>query len=227
MQALQQLLLDPLKTTWVEVVSKVGSVLPKILAALIILIFGWIIAKILSGISKRILVLIQFDRLATKAGIDEFLAKGGVKRSAVQLLGGLVYWFFLILTFIAAFSAVGLTAVVAPLTSILLYIPNIFVVILILIFGAYVAAFTDSVVRAYSSNVGLNRPELAGRISRALVLLFAIIIALEQLRLETNLITQVFLLSVASLGLGAAIAIGLGAKELTKGYLEKLIRPRK
>jgi len=108
-----------------------------------------------------------------------------------------------------------------------LYIPNIFVVILILIFGAYVAAFTDSVVRAYSSNVGLNRPELAGRISRALVLLFAIIIALEQLRLETNLITQVFLLSVASLGLGAAIAIGLGAKELTKGYLEKLIRPRK
>jgi len=227
MQSFQQLFLEPLQTTWVEVVSKVGSVLPKILAALIILIFGWIVSKIFSGISKRVLVLIQFDRLASKAGLDEFLIKGGVKRNTVQLLGGLVYWFFLILTFIAAFSAVGLSAVVVPLTSILLYVPNIFVVVLILVFGAYLAAFADSVVKAYSANAGVTKPELAGRISRALVLLFAIIIALEQLRLETNLITQVFLILMAALGLGAAIAIGIGAKDLAKTYLEKFIKPGK
>lgn len=227
MQTVQQLFLDPLQAAWVEVASKIGSVLPKVAAAVIILILGWIISKVLARISKRILFLARIDRLATKAGIEQFLLKGGVRKNTVQILEGVVYWFFLTLTFITAFSAVGLSEVVTPLTSLLLYIPNIFIVIMILVAGAYIAAFADSTVRTYSTNIGVKKPELAGRISRGLVLLFVIIIALDQLRLEVNILGQAFLVIMASLGLGIAIAIGLGAKDLAKAHLERIISPPK
>jgi hypothetical protein len=227
MQTVEQLILDPLQTAWIQVGSKLGSILPKIVAAIIILFLGWIISKLLAGLTRRLLLLTRFDRLTAKVGIEDFLAKGGVKRNSVGILSGVVYWFFLILVLITAFTAVGLTAVVAPLTSILLYIPNIFVVILILVVGAYLAAFADSTVKAYSTNFGVKKPEAAGAISRGLVLLFVIIIALEQLRLETEILSQVFLILVAAVGLGIAIAIGLGAKDTAKGYIDKFISPPK
>ncbi|MCI0530398.1 MAG: hypothetical protein L0Y74_00375 [candidate division Zixibacteria bacterium] len=225
MQTVESLFLDPFQAAWTQIATMLGGILPKLVAALIILFLGWLISKLLAGLARKLLFLIRFDRLVAKAGVEDFLAKGGVKKNSVQILGGVVYWFFLILTLITAFGVAGLDAAVDPLISILLYIPNIFIVILILTIGAYLATFADSAVKAYSANFGAGKPEAAGKIARILVLIFVLIIAFEQLQFKTEILSRVFLVVLASVGLGAAIAIGLGAKDTAKTYIDKLTGP--
>jgi len=225
MQTVESLFLDPFQAAWTQIATMLGGILPKLVAALLILFLGWLISKLLAGLARKLLFLIRFDRLVAKAGVEDFLAKGGVKKNSVQILGGVVYWFFLILTLITAFGVAGLDAAVDPLISILLYIPNIFIVILILTIGAYLAAFADSAVRAYSTNFGAKKPEMTGKIARVLVLIFVLIIAFEQLQFKTEILSRVFLIVLASVGLGVAIAIGLGAKDTAKAYIDKLTGP--
>ena len=84
----ENLIVEPVR----EMLTRLIGYLPTLLGALIILIIGWIVAKVIKGIVNRILTVIRFNKLADKAGISEILSKGGLEATAGEVLSGLVYW---------------------------------------------------------------------------------------------------------------------------------------
>ena len=82
---------------------------PKLLAALVILVVGWLAAKLAKVGVTRVLGLVKFDVAAEKAGVQAFLARGNIETSSVAIVGSLVYWLLLLLTLLVAVNAMGIT----------------------------------------------------------------------------------------------------------------------
>jgi hypothetical protein len=223
---------EPLQAAWLKIAEIVGGLLPKLVGFLLILILGWLLSKLFAFLIQKLLKLARINVLSEKAGVEKFLQKGGLKRDAVNIVSRIAYWFFIIITFIVAFNSVGLTAVSEVLNQLLLYFPNIFVAMVILIIGFYLARFVSGLVQVLAGNIGVEKPEVVGNIAYAIVIVFVVPIVLNQLRIASDLVTNTFLLLFGALCLALAIAFGLGSKDLVtslweKSKLAEKIKPRK
>lgn len=204
----------------------IGEFLPNILAAIVILIVGWIIAKIFKAAVGRGLRVIRFPSLTAKAGIDDFLKTGGVEKSTTDLVAVLVYWLVMLIVLVAAVTALRLEAASTVLNQILFYIPNIIVAVIVVAVGLYAANFVSAVVRTAVANAGIEQAEFVAAISRYAMIIFTFAIALEQLGIGRDIVTNGFLVLLGAASFAAALAVGLGARDVVAKYLEELVRKR-
>lgn len=201
-------------------VSQLGAFLPKALLAAAIAIAGWLLAKAIRFAVVKGLRSVNFHVLTERARIDAFLQMGGSQADTTALLGTLVYWLAIIATLIVACNTLGLTYVTELLIRIALFVPKVILAVVILVFGAYFAHFIDGSISIYGQNSGLPEAALLGRLARYAVLLFAILIALDQLDIGGDIIRESFLIILAGMVLALALAFGLGGRQWAANLLE-------
>jgi len=199
---------------------EVGGFLPKALLAVAIAIAGWLVAKAIRFAVVKALRSINFHVLTERARIDAFLQMGGTEADTTAVLGALVYWLVIIAALILACNSLGLTYVTELLSRIALFVPRVILAVVILAFGAYFAHFIDGSVTAYGRSVGFDEAPLLGRLARYAVMLFVILIALDQLGIGGDIIRQSFLIILAGIVLALALAFGLGGRQWAANLLE-------
>jgi hypothetical protein len=154
------------------------------------------------------------------------LAKGGTQYSLAELIGVVFYWVGLLVTFVIAINAVGLTVAADLLNRIVLYVPNVIAAIFILIAGMFVASLLKNIVKAAASNIGLSQANLLSKICEVVIMVFAVAIALQQLNIGARIIELTISIILGAIGLGLALSFGLGCKEIAgksvAEFLEKL-----
>lgn len=214
--------LEPIRVFLVEI----GHFIPKLLVAVIILIAGWLIAKGLRLAVDKGLRAINFNVLTEKAGIDNFLEQGALKNDTVGILAILIYWLVVLAALIVAFNTLGLVHVTDLLGRIALFIPRVIVAVVILAIGAYFARFVASAVEAYCRNVDIEDAALLGRLSFYAIMVFVILIALDQVNIAADIVRQSFLIILSGVMLALAIAFGLGGQAWAAEMLERW-RPRR
>jgi hypothetical protein len=212
--------LDSMKSFWWEV----SAALPALFAATVLLLIGWGVARLLRRGVVRLLRLLRVDLLAEKAGIEDFLLQGGVRYTAVTLLADLVYWLIMFTVILAALNSLGLQNASALFNKIILYVPNVIVAILVLMFGALFAKIVRAVTFTYLSNIGISGADVIGHIAQWAILLFVVSIALEQLSLGGQILVSAFQIGFGAICLALAIAFGLGGKDLAAHLLGKIWR---
>ena len=205
-----------------EMLKRIGEFIPTLVGALIILIVGWIIAKIIRKITLKLLTLIRFDTFADKAGISDALNKGNIKTSTSNLLSGLVYWLIMIMVLVMVVNALGLTVASQLLNGLLSYIPNVIAAVFVLVLGLFLANIMAGIVQTAASNSNLPKPELMARISRWAIVIFAVTISLKQLNIAPLLVATTFNILFGGICLTLALAFGLGGKDVAAKYLEEL-----
>lgn len=213
--------LESMRSFWTDL----SSALPTIAAAILLLIVGWIIARVVRRTLLRVLRFARFDILAEKAGIESFLLQGGVRYTAVTLIANLIYWTLMVAVIFAALNMLGLPNAASLFSKVLAYIPNVIVAVLVLMFGAFAAKLARAVTFTYLSNVGISGAVVIGHIAQWAILLFVLSIALEQLSLGGQVLVSAFQIAFGALCLALAIAFGLGGKEWAAGMLNKLLKP--
>ena len=110
-----------------QFLNEIAVALPQIIGALLILLIGWILARIVKRLSIKGLKLVRFNYLTEKSGIEKFLEKGGVKVSSIDVIGTLIYWIIMLAVILATLNSLKLTAASTLFNQIMLYIPNIIV----------------------------------------------------------------------------------------------------
>jgi putative Mn2+ efflux pump MntP len=155
--------------------------------------------------------------------LTRLLEKGGIKYSLSELIGVICYWLALLVTFVVAINAVGLTIAADLLNQIILYIPNIIAAIFILVLGMFVATVLRNIVQTAANNAGLSQVKVLGKIVEVAAIVFAIAIALEQLNIGAKVIEMIISIVLASLGLGMALAFGLGCKDMAGRFLSEIV----
>ncbi|OGI44187.1 MAG: hypothetical protein A2637_07510 [Candidatus Muproteobacteria bacterium RIFCSPHIGHO2_01_FULL_65_16] len=203
---------------------QLSAFLPKLLAAVVILIAGWMIAKMFNFIVIRGLKAISFNVITEAAGMDKFLRQGGIKKTTIDILGILIYWLVILGTLLVTFNTLGLGVVSELFRSIVQFVPNVIVAILILAIGLYFARFVDNVVVAYSRNIGVEDAELVGRMARYAIMVFVFVISLKQVQVGGDILDKTFLILIAGIVTALAISFGLGGQKWAATQLEKFMK---
>jgi len=209
--------LEPLRSFLVQS----GEYLPRLIIAVLMVLAGWLIAKALRLAVVKGLRAVNFHVLTVRAGMDEFLQQGGMKADTIEIIAALVYWLVILAAMILAFNSLGLVSVTDLLTRLFLFIPRAILAVVVLAFGAYFAYFIENTVIAYGKRAKLADMALLGRLARYAVMVFIILIALEQLGIGGDIIRESFLIILAGVVFALALAFGLGGRRWAADLLER------
>jgi small-conductance mechanosensitive channel len=202
--------------------TQLAGFVPQLLAAMVLLVLGWLVAKVVRTGMVKLLRVLQFDRLSERSGIEAFLKQGQLTVSLSGLLAGLVYWLIILIVIVTVSNSLGLHLVAELFNRVVLYIPNVIVAILILVLGAILARFINRLIFAYLNNIGLEGALTISTLSEYAVLVFVFFVALEQLEIGRQLITAAFIIGFGAVGLALALAFGLGGRDWAAGVLERM-----
>ena len=206
-----------------ESLRQIGAFLPRLLLAIVILIIGWLVAKAVRFAIVKALRTINFNVVTEKAGIDHFLKQGGADIDTVRVLGSLSYWLVILAALMIASNSLDLAYVTDLIGRIVLFVPKVMVAVVILVFGVYFARFVGAALTTYLHNIGVGEAGLVGRLALYAIVVFVIMIALDQMGLG-DIIRQAFLIIVAGIALGLALAFGLGGQKRAAELIERWSR---
>jgi hypothetical protein len=187
--------------------------IPRVLGFFIILIIGWFIAGAISGLVARILREMKFNELAEKSGLAGFVQSTGIKTDAAGFIATVVKWFVRLIVLVVAFDALGLPAVSEVLQSLLLWLPNLIVALVILVIAGLLATALAGLVRGAAAEADLGNPELLATIAKGAVWAFAIIAAVNQIGIADTLVNTLFMGLVGALALALGLSFGLGGRD--------------
>ncbi|MBU2540824.1 MAG: hypothetical protein KJ593_02880 [Candidatus Omnitrophica bacterium] len=219
----QGVFIEPVK----GMLTQIGGFLTSFFYTVLILLVGWLIARLIKNVVIKLLKVVRLDVAAEQVGVNKFLAKGGIGSSLSELVGLLCYWLALLIIVVVAINAMGLDVAADLLNRIVLYVPNVIISIFILVLGMFLATFLGKTITTAASNTGVQQPQLLGRIVEMIVIIFSIIIVLEQLQIGANVFTWIVIITLSSLGLGFAIAFGLGCKDIVGKLVTEAIEKLK
>ena len=205
---------------------KIWSYVPNLAAAVVIFLAGWIIAKILEAVVVKVLGIVKVDLMADKSGLNDVLKKGDIRKPLSELLGAVVYWLVMLVVIVTAVQTLQLNAAANLVSRLVSYVPNVIAAIFVLVLGGFLAALVGSIVQTAAANARLRKARTLAQLSRVAVLVLTISVALEQLQIAA-VVTYAVNILVASMGLGLAIAFGLGCKELVGGWVSDFIKSLK
>ena len=211
------ILLDPLR----NFVGQLVAFLPNLLAVVAILLGGWIVAKVIQGVLGRVLRAVKADTLAEKVQLAEMLVRGGIERTFSELVGVLAYWLVMLVVLVAALNALQLTATAELLEGFVGFLPSIVTAVLVLILGILAAGFLAATVRTVASNAGIAQAQILGRFMQSIAIIFAVVVALQQLQIQ--FVGDAFLIILGAISFGAALAFGLGCRDLAGRWVSDLV----
>lgn len=210
-----------LRATWDQIVAAI----PDILSAVLLLLLGWVLARVARRLATKLFRCLKVDSLAEHLGVEGFLLQGGVEFTTVTLLAGAIYWGILFLTFVALLNLLAVPAGMALLQNIVLFIPSVVVAVIVLIFGTVVARFVGAVTYTYLNNVGSRGAAAIAAVARYAMLGFVVAMAIEQLALKSRILVSGFQIAFGALCLALALAFGLGGREWAARVLDKFWKP--
>ncbi len=212
-------IMQPVEAMW----ARVLGFLPTLVSVLLILIVGWVLATLAQKVITRFLKLARLDTVSEKIGIANILTKGDINYTLSEIIGILIYWLLMLVVFLAAFNALQLTVAAELLNQVILYVPNVIASVFILVLGIFFASIIANTVRTAAANAGMAQARTLGQFTQVIVIVFTIIEALKQLRIDTSIIELLIKATLAALALGVGLAIGLGCKDMAAKYVGQLI----
>ncbi len=219
MQTITQTFSESLQELWADILG----IIPELISAVAVFILGWLVAVLLGKAVTKLAQALQIDKLFNQLGVMKHIRKAGLEWEVSSLLGGLVKWFLIVVSFLAAVDILQLDQLSSFITEVLLYLPNVVIAVLILLVAAVLVRFLDRVVKASLEG---TRDVVPAKFLRAVTRLsvwgFAILAALNQLGIANSLVEILFMGLVGMLALAGGLAFGLGGQDAAKRVLEKV-----
>lgn len=200
--------------------SMVSQFLPRLLAMVIIIVVGWIVAWILKIIVRRILWFVKFNQLSETAGFTQSFAKADLP-TPTELLSRLVFWVVWVAFILFGLNALDIAPLQDEISHFFLFLPQIFVALLILFVGVLVANFFGRATLLAAVNANSPSPRFLSNLVRFLIIILAVTMALERLGLGHGVVLITFSIAFGAVMLGLALAFGLGGRDAARRLLER------
>lgn len=209
------LIREPLR----EILTKVIDFAPVLLTALVILIVGGLLAKVIDNLLLRFFKMINFDKIADHLGLGRMLERGGIKHKPSELLSLMVYWIIIVVVLIMAVKSLGLTLASSLLDKLLAYIPSVISGAIVLTFGMVIAKVVSGFIQVVGANFDLPRPDVLSHLSKLAIMVYVVILFLKEIGLEM-LFVENFVIFFGGIVFAMALAFGLAGKDIAAKYLD-------
>ncbi|HEX6616036.1 MAG TPA: hypothetical protein VF046_06985 [Gemmatimonadales bacterium] len=215
---------ETLRASLAGALSSIVAAVPRLIGFAIVLIVGWLVASLLARGVTALLRAVNFNDLARRSGFAEFVRRMGVRQDSSAVLAVIVKWFVRLIALVVAFDLLGLPAVSGVLQQLLLWLPNLAVALVVLVIGGLAAKALAHLVRGLTAESGFANPDSLAAVTRAAVWAFAIVVAVNQLDIATNLINTLLVGVVGALALASGLAFGLGGRDRAAQLLDEWVR---
>jgi len=210
---------EPFITPIFDLWEKIVSILPNVIISLVFLLVGLMLSRFITTLLTKMMKKLNLDDITSKIGINEILARVGFGKSPTFVISFVAYWFIMLVFVILAFNALNLDIMTALLEKFIYFIPKLIISIVVLFAGLLFANFVYEIVNNSADANNLKGGKIMAKIVQAIIILFASLMALEQLGIEMSLINYSVMIILSALGLAFAIALGLGAKDIVAKFL--------
>lgn len=203
-------------TLWNEGVE----IMPTLLIGILILIGGWLIAKLLSNIVKRILVKLKDVKALQWMKLDKMSEKTGLDIDFPVIISKIVYWLVFLFFIVAASETFGWSNVSKEISVFIHYMPKILSALLIFALGYAIATFVRDAVKSVSKSMGVGLGDLLGNILFYFLILIVALTSLSQAGVNISIISTHMYIIIGAFGVAFAVAVGLGAREVVSDLLK-------
>ena len=193
-----------------DLVRRLTEFLPSLLGAVALLVGGWLLARLLRGLIRRLAR--HFDWLLGSRIVTGTLRRFGVDRSAAEVVGAIVFWAVLLFFLTAATETLGLPVIATWIAGLSYYLPRVLVGLLILLAGLLAGSLAGDAVRRAAAAAGVAQAELLGQAAQLAILLIAVVTAVEQVGIDTAFLTSLVTIVIGVVAGAAALAFALGAR---------------
>jgi len=214
---IDKILIQPLQ----EVVQKLVAFLPSLLTGIVVFAVGLVLAWLVKLLVVRIIKLLKLDAAFARSGVTEALQKMAVKDTPAKLVERMFFWLVAFIFFVLALSVMRVPVIDQLLERFLLYLPNIFVALVVLAIGWFLGNFLGRATLIASVNAGFKAAGPLSKGIKGIILLFAFVMAFEQLGIGRGTVIAAFEIVFGGAVLALALAFGLGGRDLARTFLEK------
>lgn len=199
----------------------VASFLPSLIIALIIFAIGWVLAALVEKLVESILKALKVDAALRSAGMEDVVKRAGHNLNAGLFIGSICKWFVIVVFLMASFDVLGLTQVNQFLREVVGFLPQVIVAVLVIMVAALVANAMQRLVVASARAGHLHIAELAGRVTKWAIWIFAILTALYTLGVAPALIQTIVMAILAGGAIAFGLAFGLGGRDAAQKIIER------
>ena len=203
--------------------EKFWSFLGVAIVAIALLILGFTLARVAKSFMSKFLQLVKFDSLAERSGLESFLKAGEYPVTLSGIIGSLVYWIIMLMTIVAVADILGLSIISELFKRVVLYLPNAIIAVIILVLGMIFSRIVNRFMFSALTNFKVKALGVS-TLCEYIVQVFVWFIALEQLQVNTDLLLAAFSIAFGALSLAAAIAFGLGGRDLARQIIDKVVK---
>nr|CAA6823212.1 MAG: Unknown protein [uncultured Thiotrichaceae bacterium] len=215
LENIQTTAVDPILQQWAGFIG----FLPKIITAGITLLVGLIIAYVLSKVTATLLKRFGIDKMGRSAGVNDMMSERGLTNRPSKLVGKVVFWLVAFTAFIPATKLLGIKELVEITQTFVLFLPKLIIAIIIVVIGLVIANALRKNIANSESRLGLTSTKTVGNLVYGLTAAVTVVVALNQLELDTRLLHTVLITFIASICAAIALAVGLGGRDLAHNLL--------
>lgn len=209
---------DVLTNTFNNTLATIIEFLPRFISGLIVLLVGIIIGAFLKQVLVEVFKFLKVEVFLRKYGVPE--SKAGADWGTI--LGELVRWFVIILFIVPVAQVWGLGQFVQVLSGLLLFLPNVFIAVLLLLVGFVIAKLVHDLIHASVRGISKDSANTIANVGRWAVIVFVGLVVLNQLGIASDLIRILFSGFVAMVALAGGLAFGLGGRDAAKNIIEEI-----
>ncbi|MUH36337.1 hypothetical protein D9O36_10840 [Zobellia amurskyensis] len=202
------------------IVSDIASALPNILGAIVILLIGGAISKIVRFVLKKVFKVAQVGKLSDKINDARLFGDSNVKIDIEKVLLQFVKWILLLVFIIVAADIVELTIISQEIANLLRYLPILLSAMVIFMIGLYAANLIKSALKSVFDSMGFGGGKLVSSIVFYIIVIFVTITSLNQAGIDTSMFTSNFTLILGAFLLAFALGLGLGSRNVVESLLK-------
>lgn len=203
---------DSLEQGFTELVA----FLPNLVGALVVVLLGYIVAKLVGGVVRRAAGHAGFDSWVHREPTGQWVRR--VVSRPSELLGTIAFWAIFLGALSIAVDVLGIQALENLVAAIYAYIPNVLAALLIFVVAVAVAAGIATLARRFMGDTTLGR--MVATVAPILVMAIAAFMILDQLRIAETIVTITYAALLGAIALGSALAFGLGGRDVASRMLE-------
>ena len=212
-------ILDQLGEAFQSMGQTIVAWTPRVVLGIVLIILALIVAKVVERLLRAALKRLRFDQALARTGVDRFLHRIGIRQELNYFVPRLLYYLLLILFAKTGADALGLPAISDAIGAFTSYLPNIVAALLILVLGSAAAQFAGRTVADAAENSGIEFASTLGSLVSGVLMFVLGIMALSQLRIDTEMIRLVSMGAMGGLAIAFGLSFGLGSRDITRNII--------
>jgi Conserved TM helix len=217
---MREIIVNELTQAFQQMARDIAHYLPRLIVMLIIALIGWVIAYVLKVVVRSLLRLTKFSKLSENAGATQLLHQAALP-SSTELASRFIFWIAWVGFVLLGVSVLGIAGLQEYISRFFLFLPRLFVALVILFFGLVAASFFSRAALLAAVNANLRSSRMLSIAVRFIIIIFALSMAFEVVGVAEQTMLIAFGTAFGAAMLGLAIALGLGGQDLARKFLEK------